>query len=347
MTPTPERNFSHEEGNKKTFFIRNSGIIIKKMLDLELNFCNISNYWMMLVDEALHSIFFLGAINEPPCSPQEIVDNERLAELKDRFPKPFTCYNSQIPKRCPMSCLLEMIVEDIGQENESKIKKEMRLICNELMSDHKMKILSSFTICVCQKDLNDPNSVRYYGISMSTFSGISGKIMVAASCLATWHSNVADAVMTCILREEQEQLHGTITIEEQGEPKMSYFDGTIQLPLNVRCQAYKISNGDELSPCVSCVEMFKFNIPGKGNSSYGNCAEVGSLSNLLKHEEHFKNEVQQISPTCTPSNRERAKTDVMKLLKDLLGKIKNRFKWDDKFYTPENHYPLVNGENSE
>ncbi|XP_073318907.1 uncharacterized protein [Pagrus major] len=124
-------------------------------------------------DLILHSIFFLGEINKPRYIPKEIVsDDEMLNALRDHYPGPFKCYSSQLPKRSPFSCVLDM-------KNTAE------------------------------------DSVRYYGVSMSTSGRNPGRIIVAVCCLSTWDSHVADAVMTYYPSKKR---------------KKPYFDGTIRLP---------------------------------------------------------------------------------------------------------------------
>ncbi|XP_029298703.1 uncharacterized protein LOC115015488 isoform X5 [Cottoperca gobio] len=53
-----------------TYFNWNASFIINKML--ELNNPNPSTHTTLLVDEILHSIFFLGKLNDPTFSPQNI-----------------------------------------------------------------------------------------------------------------------------------------------------------------------------------------------------------------------------------------------------------------------------------
>ncbi|KAF1380986.1 hypothetical protein PFLUV_G00169750 [Perca fluviatilis] len=183
---------------------------------LELN----SEHATVLVDEILHSIFFLGKINDPQHPPESIVtDADMLDGLKIIYPRPFDHFSSQLPKRSPFSCVLDMIVLLTGEENEEEIKKKVREITKQLRRGRTRPLISS-TICVSQI----PNSVRYYGVSMSTAGRIPGRIMVAASCLSSWDRYVAGAVMTYYLNNAN----------------IPDFDGIIRLPENVRCEAFNI-----------------------------------------------------------------------------------------------------------
>ena len=64
----------------------------------------------VLTLQILHSIFFLGKINDPQHPPESIVtDAEMLENLKNTYPRPFDHYSSQLPKRSPFSCVLDMV----------------------------------------------------------------------------------------------------------------------------------------------------------------------------------------------------------------------------------------------
>lgn len=60
--------------------------------------------------QILHSIFFLGKINKIPFSPEEIIsDGDILKALKKKIPRPFQFYLTQLPRRSPFSCVLDMV----------------------------------------------------------------------------------------------------------------------------------------------------------------------------------------------------------------------------------------------
>ncbi|MEQ2234869.1 hypothetical protein ILYODFUR_035809, partial [Ilyodon furcidens] len=83
-----------------------------------------------LVDEILHSIFFLGEINRPAFSPRQLLDDDEdlLDCLMEAYPEPFRLYSSQLPRRSPFSCVLDMVVYLEGQENEDAIRTTLREI---------------------------------------------------------------------------------------------------------------------------------------------------------------------------------------------------------------------------
>ncbi|XP_074470329.1 uncharacterized protein LOC141754847 [Sebastes fasciatus] len=258
----------------------------------------------LLMDEILHSIFFLGKLYDPEFKPESIVsdENEISEMLKDHYPRPFNLYSSEVPKRSPFSCVLDMIVHLYGQKNdENEIIKRLQDFISQLEPGKSDGLVSS-TICVSQRN---SESVRYYGVSMSTSGRDPGRIMVAASCLSSWDSKVADAVMTY----------------KSNKTKRKYFDGTIKLPKHVRCQAFNLSDGEVKSPCSSCGNLFGLKTSKTKWSAYGNCAEAESLSNLLKNDETVREQVRPTSDTCTDENRETVKKSVLTELKSLLGVI--------------------------
>ncbi|KAJ4928422.1 hypothetical protein JOQ06_016214 [Pogonophryne albipinna] len=280
---------------------------------MELNHSS-ENQTTQLVDEILHSIFFLGKINDPQFSPVEILNDEIHDALKLCYPLPFERYLSQLPKRTPFSCVLDMIVFLEGRENENEIKQKLQEIISELHLKKNEPLVSS-TICVSQKN---PKSEKYYGVSMSTSGRDPGRTMVAASCLpGSWDSDVAGAVMTF----------------NQNKSKKPYFDGTIKLPQHVTCQAYSLhEEGAPMPPCQSCGNLFGLGGTYKVGYPYGNCAEVESVSNLFKNDTEVREQARPTSKLCTPENRSKAEKSVRADLKVLLKRL--HFPCNDQFYIP-------------
>ncbi|XP_030267249.1 uncharacterized protein LOC115578431 [Sparus aurata] len=301
-------------------FRRNAFLIIEKMVELASE-KESPAHPSVLVDEVLHSIFFLGEIkNEPKYSPKDIlVDEDVLNKLKGLYPQPFDKFSTQLPKRAPFSCVLDMVVNLNGQQNEDEIKNRLKEFTLKLKKGEATALVSN-TICVSQKNTAQ-DSVRYYGVSMSTSDRIPGEIIVAASCCKKWDSYVADAVMTYYSRDKKKQ-------------KKSYFDGTIKLPEQVRCKAFSLTDGTLMAPCRSCGNMFGLTTSETKEWPYGNCAEAESLSNLLKNENETREQVQQPSDTCTPANRQKAVENVKKLLKEHVN-MQQFKRWDGDFYTPQ------------
>ncbi|XP_023116736.2 uncharacterized protein LOC111562449 [Amphiprion ocellaris] len=319
-TMATRQNRKEELLKSEESFRRNARVIIAEMINLSNQTREDTS---ALVDEILHSIFFLGEIHCPPISPESILrdddddeddeDENLLKALKDCYPRPFKLYSCQLPRRSPFSCVLDMVVYLIGQENEEEIRDGLQQFITDVEDGAPSKHLISTTICISQKS---SNSVRHYGVSMSTSGRNAGKIMVAASCLSAWNDYVANAVMTYYPKKS----------------KKSYFDGTIKIP-RVRCQAFNLRMGGEMKPCRSCGNMFGLNTDVAKEWDYGNCAEVESLSNLLKNEIEVKEQSQPTSDTWTPENISRTAEDVLRELRAVLRMIK--FKWDGHFYTPQ------------
>ncbi len=214
-------------------------------------------------------------------------------------------------------CDCSQIVSLTGQENENEIKERLQKLIRQLEQPKTRKHhLVSTTICVSQNTAI-PNSVRYYGVSMSTSGLNPGKIMVAASCLSSWDSYVAGAVMTYYPEKV----------------KKPYFDGTINLPKQVRRQAFRLSNRQLMRPCRSCRNLFGLTTRDKKEWAYGNCAEAESLSNLLINEREVREQARPTSITCTDENRQRAEDSVLEELRGVLNEVE--FNWDEEYYTPQ------------
>lgn len=160
-------------------------------------------------------------------------------------------------------------MSNIGEENEDAIKKDLSYRVKNMKLMKKMNFIGT-CICISQKNLSSgPKTVRYYGASMSCNGKKAGQIMVAVSCLRTWHDGVSNAVMTY----------------KPDKTKRENFDGTMKLPESVRCQAFNVWRGENMDPCKSCVALFGLNEPTQPSEvkswPYGNCAEAESLSKFL------------------------------------------------------------------
>lgn len=302
-------------------FRRNAFLLICKMLEMTTHTREDTSE---LVDEILHSLFFLGKILRPACSPRELLDDDDddiYDYLMEAHPEPFRLYSSQLPRRSPFSCVLDMVVHLEGQEKEDAIRMTLHELTCELMKQASTKVLFSTTICVSHGSNKD--SRKHYGASMSTTGRPAGQILVAASCLSFWDEYVADAVMSYYPEKTRKE----------------YFDVTIQFPANVNCRAFNLRSGGATNPCLSCKNMFDLDSAEKQQWAYGNCAEVECLSNLLREKE-VKDTVQRIG-NWTEENRERARNYVLNHLKFVLKGV--GFAWDNSFYTPQR----VRAENGE
>ncbi len=152
---------------------------------------------------------------------------------------------------------------------------------------------------------------------MSTSGRNPGRIIVAASCLSgNWDSYVAGAVMTYNWKKE----------------RRGSYDGTITIPESVRCEAFRLSDSKYMIPCKSCGNMFGLETDGKDKWAYGNCAEVESLSNLLKKEAAVREQARPTPASYTDANREAAEESVLRELKDCLRML--HFNWDGEYYVP-------------
>nr|XP_040044752.1 uncharacterized protein LOC120826469 isoform X34 [Gasterosteus aculeatus aculeatus] len=165
-----------------------------------------------LLDEMLHSIFFLGKVNEPTFSPERILlDDEMLRELKEFFPQAFELFSTHLPRRSPFSCVLDMIVllKEREGEGEVEILSGLRELILGLKLGNSRELISS-TLCVSHRtDIDDPD--KYYGVSMAAPSAIAPKkkspfprrFVIAASCLYYWDDYVAGAVLTYYSKKEK------------------------------------------------------------------------------------------------------------------------------------------------
>ncbi|KAI9522055.1 hypothetical protein NQZ68_040171 [Dissostichus eleginoides] len=314
MAANAEEQRQEEFDERTNPFRTNAFLIIDKMMELN---DSSENQATLLVDEILHSIFFLGMINTPPFSPEDIfTDSELLDELRHCYPLPFEHYSSQLPRRTPFSCVLDMIVFLKGRENEEEIKQKLQELIRELHLEKTEPLVSS-TICV-SRNTENPNSEKYYGVSMSTSGRDPGRIMVAASCLpGSWDSYVAGAVMTFNPKKGMK----------------SYFDGTIKLPQPVTCKAYSLHGGGApMRPCQSCGNLFGLGGNDKALYAYGNCAEVESVSNLFKNDTEVREQARPTSRLFTPENRRKAEKSVREDLRNLLNRL--HFPRDYHFYIP-------------
>ncbi|XP_034016602.1 uncharacterized protein LOC117501752 [Thalassophryne amazonica] len=313
METEAERRRREEYLEEVDKFRSNAIKIIEQMLD----WANQPKGSRYLVDEILHSIFFLGRITIPQIPPDAIVTDKDVYELLvDKYPQPFKCYSSMVAQRSPFSCVLDMVVKLKEQQNEDAIKTTLKEFAGTLNPTY----LVSTTICICQH--RNTGKARQYGVSMSTSTRKQRQIVIGSSCCSTWEEYVASAVMTYY----------------PGMQKNPRFDGTFKIPKYVRCEAFNIRKGDVIPPCQSCSNMFGLPISSDAKWPYGNCAEPESLSNLLKNDPEIKNAAAPTSPTYTPENREKAKVAVMNRVRADLKEEPIYFKWNGQFYEPQREW---------
>ncbi|XP_023200568.1 uncharacterized protein LOC111610503 [Xiphophorus maculatus] len=316
-----EQEQRQEYKDDSDVFQRNALLLIDKMVEMA---SLIQEDTSELVDEILHSIFFMGEITVPEFSPRQLFvdDVDMFDYLKETYPEPFTLYSSRLPRRSPFSCVLDMVVHLEGQEHEDNIRETLQELVQELKRDTSKNVLYSTTICISAGNSADP--VRHYGVSMSTTGRPAGQILVAASCLNFWEEHVADAVMSYYPKKSRK----------------TYFDVNIQLPADVRCEAFNIRSREAISPCLSCKNMFGLVTTKEQVWPYGNCAEAESLSNLVSEEE-VRQRVQR-NGNWTEENQGRAKRAVENHLRNELKKV--GFEWDNQFYTAQRAIAENDGE---
>lgn len=256
------------------------------------------------VDEMLHSIFFLGWIHSPKYTPEMIL-GVHLSEMMKIFPQPFESYTSKLPKRTPFACVLDMVVSLFGPDKKLEIWQKLRDIANVMSGKHRF---TSSTICISE------SGGRYYGASMSCTGKKEGQIMIAVSCLCTWHYGVSNAVMTY----------------KPDKNKRKNFDGTMKLQEYVKCQASNVKSGEKMPPCRSCGNLFGLEKPSNQMWPYGNCAEAESLSKLLYGEEEI---VKNVVPPVDCKMREQVVKEVKAHLEEKLQE--SEFQWDSSYYIPQ------------
>nr|XP_046216800.1 uncharacterized protein LOC124042741 [Oncorhynchus gorbuscha] len=258
------------------------------------------------VDEMLHSIFFLGWIHSPKYTPEMIL-GDHLSTMMKIFPQLFESYKRKLPKRTPFSCVLDMVVSMFGSDNELEIWQKLRDIASVMSGRHRF---TSSTICISE------SGGRYYGASMSCTGKKEGQIMIAVSCLSTWHCGVSNAVMTY----------------KPDKNKRKHFDGTMKLQEYVKCQASNVKSGKKMFPCRSCGHLFGLEESRSSNKMwpYGNCAEAESLSKLLYGEEEI---VKNVVPSVDCKMREQVVNEVKAHLEEMLKE--SEFQWDSSYYIPQ------------
>ncbi|XP_074543146.1 uncharacterized protein LOC141803134 isoform X2 [Halichoeres trimaculatus] len=173
-----------EESLQQDLFRRSAFLIIAKIIDLRPKPPSV------LVDECLHSIFFAGMIHKPRYEPKDIVsDAKMLAALENCYSRPFELCFTQLPKRSPFSCVLDMFVHQVRvegnrEEEEHRVREQLQTFIKELRKGGAKKMISA-AICVSQK--LDSSSDSY----------------------------VADAVMTyCPEKEKKAYFDGTLQLQE-------------------------------------------------------------------------------------------------------------------------------------
>ncbi|XP_051992423.1 uncharacterized protein LOC127650821 [Xyrauchen texanus] len=262
-----------------------------------------------LVNEILHSIFFLGFIHEDHNIPEDVLP-KTTENVKQEFPEPFEKYSSHLPKRTPFSILLDIM--DLKNDTTEKILKKLCSLMEDLKFPYPLNkpgnktqhfyTLESTVICVCFNN-HSPSNI-HVGASLGCRKKAKS-IMIYSSCINnTWHPYVSQAVMSFSHQ----------TLESDG----------LKFPGSMHCQAYlrdwEANKYEPIQPCKNCQCLF--NLPGKGTEQkhypYGNCAETECLSKLLINDKRM--EVNTVF-NYTPDNMKMLQKLTKKKLREELDSI--------------------------
>ncbi|XP_076139210.1 uncharacterized protein LOC143122221 isoform X2 [Alosa pseudoharengus] len=232
----------------------------------------------------LHSIFFFGHFNNL-LEPEEVLDYQwHYTLMVSGFDRALTEYNCKLPTRTPFSYLLEMIVH--VNRHPWWITQELKRIGNILHGTEKKKLFSS-VICITYDDNTNlttsykvltpneiltSNKVLTYGASLSRSYENDKEIILAMSCLCTWHHLVSYAVM-CKREGEDIGDHFRINLADMA----------------AACIAFDVRTLKAKGPCKVCQEIFslerntqsELNSPSEPDHPPGNCAEAEAISELL------------------------------------------------------------------
>ncbi|KAK6469526.1 hypothetical protein HHUSO_G31792 [Huso huso] len=274
---------------------KDEGSLVKSGNRFILKFLKIYTEHITLVRghmaEVLHSIFFLGNINDVKIDPMEFFTDIVGEEIKKKFPEAFEKYDTHLPTRTPFSILLDAVVLIKGNQNQKDVMEYLSALLKELSVPKPKKAthsnyytLEATVICMCHYERNglkglNPNP-NFYGGSLSCKGLKERKVMIALSCLEPWTPAVAYAV----------------AFADEG--------AYIKLPKDVISEAFqrdlKTDSYLEKAPCTNCITIFRgvsFKPCYTGNNKkelwpYGNCAETESLSKLLKADLTLRGQVE-------------------------------------------------------
>ncbi|XP_068120151.1 uncharacterized protein [Hyperolius riggenbachi] len=167
------------------------------------------------------------------------------------------------------------------------LKQNLKDINNSLLRNNKENesVANDFSASViaysCARDTSISNDTDwYYGASISYKDSVPRNIIISTSSLFVWDKAIS-YIVCC---------------GDNGRG--------LTFPNNVQCCAYRF-NGKEwdyelIPPCIKCDKMFnvQYELEYKETTDkqtwpYGNCAEVESLSNLLRSNENLRNDVKE------------------------------------------------------
>ncbi|MGH0175580.1 UNVERIFIED_CONTAM: hypothetical protein FKN15_070953 [Acipenser sinensis] len=249
------------------------------------------NYGELFAPMVLHSIFFLGNINDVKIDPMEFFTHKVGEEIKKKFPEAFEKYDTHLPTRTPFSILLDAVVLIKGNQNQKDVMEYLSALLKEMSVPKPNRVthsnyytLEATVICMCHYERNglkgpNPNP-NFYGGSLSCKGIKVRKVMIALLCLEPWTPTVAYAM----------------AFADEG--------AYIKLPKDVISEAFqrdlKTDSYLEKAPCTNCITIFRgvsFKPSCKGKNKkepwpYGNCAETESLSKLLKADLTLREQVE-------------------------------------------------------
>ncbi|XP_068120150.1 uncharacterized protein [Hyperolius riggenbachi] len=282
-----QRKVSIYKENLKQDFILSGNIFIeafKKLLDKEKK-KEVKNFYMQRL---LHSIFFFGQIYEPQIKPEEFIHDEcSLKVYKNKFQEVFEKCQTHLACQSPYSILLEYMTTADDAKKPEPLKQNLKDINNSLLRNNKENesVANDFSASViaysCARDTSISNDTDwYYGASISYKDSVPRNIIISTSSLFVWDKAIS-YIVCC---------------GDNGRG--------LTFPNNVQCCAYRF-NGKEwdyelIPPCIKCDKMFnvQYELEYKETTDkqtwpYGNCAEVESLSNLLRSNENLRNDVKE------------------------------------------------------
>lgn len=224
----------------------------------------------VLVDEMIHSILFTGHILDLKIEPEEMFAGGVREILNAYFGTAKKSFKTQLPKRTPFSCMLNLVAEIKAKGNKTSLIETLSKITEELHCSAVNQLLGS---AVCITHSEDFQQIFSYGASIPKAEKRYKEIWIDLSCVHTWHPRVSYAVMQCSRKE----------VRTETFPSLETFKAS--------CTAYDAKQEDlqnltKKEPCQSCCELFSLEPPSYMSSGapnlYGNCAETEAISELFR-----------------------------------------------------------------
>ncbi|XP_062846981.1 uncharacterized protein LOC134309262 [Trichomycterus rosablanca] len=235
-------------------------------------------------------------------------------ETKEKFPGPFTDYETHVAGRTPFSYFLELVWRVYGRDNDSDVRKQLsetRSDCRN--SNGRYALIPAVIVVIHVSDKR--NKRKYYGASVSCIDRCK-ELLTLLSCRHDWHPDVQSAVMSVFPDREDNARQ-------------------IQLrPDEVSCKAYDMQNiRVEIPPCKRCNQLYCLPNHTYHLNPPGNCAETEAISNLLKSEVNVV-----LEKTTIPEHQDAIKEEMRSYFKtNIKPKLKEANKYNiDHVYIPEN-----------